>query len=321
MPEESNIQSSHDTVNVSLSPAPILNPAQHAKKKNRIGAVIICGVITTFFALISVYLILIATEVNVMGWYINLIFPAGAILVGLLASSGYALAAWGLGVKINKITLAAIIAIQICSYFAIHYTEYAIHGPIVDRSTGHIITFTEYYHLTTVNMQWKSRSSTEATTLGGLGYLVRSGEIIGFVIGTLVAPALLMTRLYCELCERYMKKRTLFLLPGIDERRDQKDPDALLNQNLDQAKGWITLAQQSNLSACIEKIAALEPLKKQIRIQPRHIVVNLHHCPQCTFGFIEVAILVHKGNSFSTTPLSHTEIQPAFIRQLLDELL
>lgn len=54
--------------------------------------VIVCGVATSAAALLGVFLLKVLANENIMGLYANYVLPAGALLVGLLASSGYALA-------------------------------------------------------------------------------------------------------------------------------------------------------------------------------------------------------------------------------------
>jgi hypothetical protein len=56
-------------------------------------------------ALVGVYLLATNTkDFNIMGWYANYVLPIGALLVGLVASSGYGIASWITG---QKILLAA----------------------------------------------------------------------------------------------------------------------------------------------------------------------------------------------------------------------
>src|SRR5262249_23664204 len=149
---------------------------------------------------------------NIMGWYGDYIIPIGALLIGVVASSGYGIASWFSGVRIHRWLLALILFLGLFAYFAAHYIEFRSQGPLVPRDTGAPVTFPEYFHAMTITMAWKSESKPpssyrlpgmgpqqqeeEPETLGKWGYLVRLGELVGFVGGSLIAPAILLAHPY-----------------------------------------------------------------------------------------------------------------------------
>ena len=78
--------------------APTGAPGNAPPKSNRrFYIVLACGIASTILALLLVYLLQNNADTNPMGWYADYVFPAGAIFVGLLASSGYGAAAWKTG--------------------------------------------------------------------------------------------------------------------------------------------------------------------------------------------------------------------------------
>jgi hypothetical protein len=54
--------------------------------------VILAGLLTTALALLGVYVLDAKGDFNIMGWHLNYVIPGGAIIVGLVASSGYGVA-------------------------------------------------------------------------------------------------------------------------------------------------------------------------------------------------------------------------------------
>ena len=57
--------------------------------------VVIAGVVTTTLALLGVWwLDNNTTDFNIMGWYGNYVIPAGALIVGAVAGSGYGIASY-----------------------------------------------------------------------------------------------------------------------------------------------------------------------------------------------------------------------------------
>ncbi len=63
-------------------------------------------------------------EFNPMGFYVNLI-PFGALIVGLLAGSGYGIGSWLTGAKMGRGLLVIVALLQIVAYFAAQYVEFA----------------------------------------------------------------------------------------------------------------------------------------------------------------------------------------------------
>lgn len=61
--------------------------------------VVAAGLLTTAITLAGVYFAKEKSRENIMGWYVFHIVPVGATLVGMGASSGYAIASWFAGEK------------------------------------------------------------------------------------------------------------------------------------------------------------------------------------------------------------------------------
>jgi hypothetical protein len=95
-----------------------LQYAPQAKSPTRVVPIILAGVLTTALALLGVYLLDAKAEFNIMGWHLNYVIPGGAIIVGLVASSGHGLASYFTGLKIRKGLLWMILLLQLGAYFA-----------------------------------------------------------------------------------------------------------------------------------------------------------------------------------------------------------
>src|SRR5438270_12352272 len=84
-----------------------------------------CGITTSVLALAGVYwLDKNATDFHIMGWYANYVIPAGALLVGLVAGSGYGIASWVTGVRISRRLLWTVVLLQTWAYVGAEYVEY-----------------------------------------------------------------------------------------------------------------------------------------------------------------------------------------------------
>ena len=77
-------------------------PAAQAGRRGG-GIVVLAGVATTMLALLGVWWLDNHTEsVHVMGWYADYVIPAGALLIGLVAGSGYGIASYLTGFRIRR---------------------------------------------------------------------------------------------------------------------------------------------------------------------------------------------------------------------------
>src|SRR3974390_2762117 len=103
-----------------LAPAPI-----NVREERSYLPVILSGLATTALALLGVYVLdVTAEDFHIMGWHADYVLPVGAVIVGVVASSGYGLASWFSGVKITKGLLWIVLGLQLLAYFAAQYVEF-----------------------------------------------------------------------------------------------------------------------------------------------------------------------------------------------------
>ncbi len=263
--------------------------------------VVVCGVATTAAALLGVYLLKVLADENIMGLYANYVLPVGALLVGLLASSGYALAAWFSGRRISGGLLLTILGLQVLAYFAAQYVEFRAYEPIRPGPVVERMGFLEYFDLSTRAFAWKKTSGTgSGEPLGALGYLVRLGEILGFSLGTLLIPLLLGNVPYCELCERYKKTRKLAVLPAETAAAEEVT-------RLASAK------DVAGFSQCVQRHQANAKANNKL---PRRISVSLIHCQQCSGGQLQLMLAEGSGNQLRIAVVGVVPLDPEFVRDV-----
>src|SRR5436190_21323339 len=87
--------------------------------------VLLGGFITSALTLAGIYwLNRNSPDFHIMGWYANYVIPAGAIIVGLVAGSGYGIASWLTGVRISRGLLWTVVLLQTAAYVGAEYVEY-----------------------------------------------------------------------------------------------------------------------------------------------------------------------------------------------------
>jgi hypothetical protein len=314
---------------MTASPAPMeLAYAPHEKPRSRALVVLVAGLASTILALVGVLLLSHYADENIMGWYANYIIPAGAVLVGLVASSGYGLASWITGVKIRRKLLLTILLLQVLAYFAAQYVEFASMGPLVEKSTGKVLTFARYYHLNAVNFAWQEDNGKPGEPMGESGYFFRLLEIVGFVGGSLIVPGIMMKAPYCELCQVYMKKKRLAVLPACTTRKaKKKDPadvaalqaeqSALLDSAKRQMVHLTQLCEAADAEAFRQNVRTLDAGSKPAAKLPRRATLDLIHCRSCGTGYVQPAMETGKGNRVERVELPKTHLTREFVSAVL----
>ncbi len=268
----------------------------------RSALVIVCGVATSLAALLGVFLLNVLADANIMGLYASYVIPAGALLVGLAASSGYALAAWFSGRRISGGLLLAIVSLQVAAYVAAQYVEFLASGPALSADGARELTFTEYFDLTTRSFAWKDRTGGGAgRPLGGLGYLLRAAEVLGFALGATLLPLALRGVPYCELCERYMKTRQLAVVPA-----EAAEADELTR-----------LAGASDLDGFCAAVTRHQANKKANGKLPRRVRAELVRCVQCSGGHLRMTLEQGLGQNAKSAVVAQVPLHPEFIRQVV----
>src|SRR5262245_16093365 len=195
-----------------------------------------CGVLTSVLALAGVYwLNKNATDFHIMGFYVNYVIPVGAVIVGLIAGSGYGIASWATGVRISRRLLWTVVLLQTVAYIGAEYVEYRdVREEFEQRGMAVVQpekfpSFLEYYDLKARNFAWKKEGGKGAgEPLGGWGYIFVLLGAAGFILGGLIAPAVLYAVPYCDGCQRYMARKVLGVLPAAVpfKKISKKDPAA-----------------------------------------------------------------------------------------------
>lgn len=298
------------------------------------------GLLTTALALVGVWWLGGGPDGgNVMGWYANYVIPVGAILIGAAAGSGYGLASWYAGVRVDGRLLALVAALLLAAYFAAQYVEFRSQGPLFWQDTGEPATFPAWFHANTTAFAWKpDRSSSppllptslggsgepEPTPLGWWGYLFVGLGVAGFVGGGLIAPLALRAILYCDDCGRYMKTRAVgTFAASVPVKKLKKAPPEEVaaheaEQNAageaagKQVERLMELATADDGEAFRREVAPAVKGKKANGKLPRRVDLSLATCPACGKGTLSAKLATGHDQQLSLVDVALAEVTPEF---------
>jgi hypothetical protein len=289
--------------------------------------VLSAGIATTALALFGVWwLDNNTTDFNIMGWYADYVLPAGALLVGLAAGSGYGIASYLTGLRIRRGLLLAVLALQLAGYAAAQYLEFRSltrEGPIVDAD-GQALSFAGYYHARAMSFAWEDHGR-RGEPLGSWGYLFVGLGVVGFALGGMLAPALLMKMPYCERCSLYMKTRALALVPASARRRrvPKKDPAGQAayaeEQKRAEANAGAVLEQMTSLAARGDALGVKTALStypprgaeaRRVNRLPARLSIRLARCRQCSSGHLQPSMITGQGRGIRVKALERLILPP-----------
>lgn len=166
------------------------------------------GLVTS---LLTVFLLVVVSNrlgTEVYSWMVNGVIPAGAIISGLLAASGYFIGAKLTHSRPGAAVLIGVLVVSIAAYVAAHYFEYAL-MEVEGVRVADAMSFGQYWNTITSHMEMSraGSSSESGISLGNFGYLVAFLQVVGFAIGGLIVYGILRGADYCEKCERYFHRK------------------------------------------------------------------------------------------------------------------
>jgi hypothetical protein len=297
--------------------------------------VLMSGLLSSAVTLAGVYWLgKNTTDFHIMGWYANYIIPAGAMIVGIAASSGYAVASWLTGTRISRGLLLAVLFLQTGAYVTAEYVEYR---DVMDglRQRGLMIgpapSFLEYYDFKARSFAWNKPGpgNQVGQPLGGWGYVFVLLGAAGFILSGLIAPAVLYAVPYCERCQRYMKSKLLGVLPAsvpakkiakgdtaAQEAHAQEQEQAAVNA--DEAVVRLRAAIAEGRTDTIkQELLAAGAIKANEKL-PKRVRVSLTWCKGCQEGRIILALVSGDVQAPQEMKLAEVPVPATFVCAILE---
>lgn len=314
--------------------------------------VILAGIATTILTLMGLYFLTTSGGSSIMGWYAWYIVPMGAMLVGLLAASGYGLVSWFAGVKIKNWLLGVVLCIQIVAYGAAQYIEYQRFlqvnvvpfqkelAPLSPQERATVVeelqseglkaklisgatpSLGDYIDENAREFTFESKYKTDTPKPFGVwGYAFLFLQFVGFVGGSLISPLALASHPFCERCQRYKQGKQLTLIPAsVGSKLFQKtDPQAMemaMHQGDTTLAKLLELGKEGRAIEFNEIIRSLSQSQKEAAGLPRRYALSVMRCRGCRDGELRVQLLEGQGRGQKITQLKErtTIVPPDFIQ-------
>ncbi len=284
---------------VAPSPQPSPPPEPPPTDDHRARLVLLAGSGTTLLALAGVFAAAHHGE-NIMGWYANYIIPAGALLVGMVAASGYGAVAWWTGLKMTRKLVWTVVIELAVSYFVAQFGEYQ---QLFDDAS--LAGFFDWFDRSTRAFAWQDHSGHAGSPLGALGYGLRALELAGFVGGGALVPAALRAKPYCDPCRTYKRTRVFAVLPA---GQIEEDFQAIF-----------AAATAGDRARFDQEVATRGPLARARQARKAtHGRLSLARCPRCADGTIVADTVSGRGNNIRVTRVASLPVAPDRVRTLFD---
>ncbi len=257
----------------------------------RLLPVFVAGLLTT--ALMMLAMIFLRGSLNIMGFYLWYIVPAGAICIGLLASSGYWLAIKFTRVQVKDSLIFCVLLLQLLAYFGSCWLNYRLLSPFLRQYVG----FWEYFDAVTRSFTFGGHDD-RGTLLGAWGYGIRVLEALGFAGGALSLSAFQLLPI-CEHCKRQQSGKSVCFLPA--------ESDTEIAQTQQRLNQFQAALDNSNAQAVTEIIDAV----RQGTTTASTVKLALTWCPSCKYGHFR-AQSITSGEE----PLIEETLLPDLVSQL-----
>jgi hypothetical protein len=249
--------------------------------------VFLCGYATSGLALLLLYW-LNQVDIDPMGYYVDFIFPAGALLTGVAAGSGYGLGSYWSNVRVSRLSMRFIFMMGVLTFLLAQYITYCRVLAEQNIPNGQL-GFLGYLKILCENMAFQEVGPhREAVSLGRWGYLVMVAEGIGFSLGGIVPLAILRRKPYCDACNRYMKRQNTVTIVSEELRtslKKLKKPEraaaieAALKKLSETAHPILNAIPNLEYEQCIAVLNALPTVPTKGRLA--YIAVTVRKCLEC----------------------------------------
>jgi hypothetical protein len=168
------------------------------------------GATTSIITAVILAAVELRFDFSLYTWMFWFVIPAGAILCGFAAASGYYFGARLFNHRPTGVLLLNMVVISIATFFLIHYLSYYF-MEIDGKAVRDFVSFSQYLDIemshTAVQFNIRAHPIGEAVEIGSWGYLYALLQVLGFAVGGVAVYFHLKSLPYCDSCSKYLAKK------------------------------------------------------------------------------------------------------------------
>ncbi|SRR6266567_3426308 len=166
----------------------------------------IFGILSFALTVIAVVVIERLTGFNLFTFSVWVVVPAGALITGAAAASGYYFGSLFFHTKPVWFVLVEMVIVAAVAQIAIYYAEYATMVLDDGRTASSLISFPDYLDLYLTKMHMRvGRGAHDTGEVGSFGYWLAAIQFVGFLAGGVAVFIFLKTYPTCQACGRYLR--------------------------------------------------------------------------------------------------------------------
>ena len=240
------------------------------------------GATTSIITAVILAAVELRFDFSLYTWMFWFVIPAGAILCGFAAASGYYLGARLFNHRPTGILLLNMVAISIATFFLIHYLNYFF-LEIDGKAVRDFIPFSQFLDIemshTAVQFNIRAHPIGEAVEIGSWGYLYAALQMLGFAVGGVAVYFHLKSLPYCDSCSKYLAKK------GI-QNRYTRDSEALTNAVKD-IMHCLSESRFQDAIAVHAKMAGSDTYQKELVLRSQ---MQIKRCKSCNQHWLKFSV-------------------------------
>lgn len=175
----------------------------------------LCGLVTSILVAIANVAVARMTGFDFFTFSIWVVIPAGALLTGLAAASGYYFGSLYFHKRATAILLIQMVVIAGLTQLLIYWLGYATMVFDDGRKVADFVPFGQYMDVILTKAHYRiGRGQVDTGEVGSMGYWIAGAQFVGFLLGGLGVFAYLKAKPVCAACNLYLrpmaKKQKLF---------------------------------------------------------------------------------------------------------------
>ncbi len=153
-----------------------------------------------------------AIDLNLFSLMWWAVIPIGAFMTGLLAASGYYVAAIKFNVKPGRSVAVGMLAVAALVQVALYYSQYSMAVTEDGQAVSALVSFPRFVGWTLSHSKYglivhgyRPGGPDGGLEIGFLGYVVAVLQFLALVAGGVAVYAILAEKPYCEACSKFLR--------------------------------------------------------------------------------------------------------------------